>query len=60
VAPESKRGKLFAGVPKREALRLKAIIDGLNSVQEIESTLGAADEDKTYCPPPDVVVNRPS
>jgi hypothetical protein len=59
VASESKRAELFAAVPKREALRLKAIIDDLNTVQDIENTLGAADEDTTYCPPSDFVEIQP-
>jgi hypothetical protein len=59
VASDSKRDKLFAEVPKKEALRLKAIIDDLKTVQDIESTLGAADEDATYWPPSDFVVLPP-
>jgi hypothetical protein len=59
VASESKRSKLFAAVSKREALRLKAITDGLESVRDIENTLGIADEVRTYRPLSGFVETRP-
>jgi hypothetical protein len=48
VASESKRPELFATVSKKEAARLERITRQLKTVQDIETSLGAPDDDRTY------------
>ena len=53
VTSASDRDNFFAVVSVAEARRLKAVTDKLKTVQKIEKTLGAPDEDRAYEPHPD-------
>ena len=59
VASASDRAKFFAVVSAAELARLKAITGKLRTVQKIETTLGAADEDRAYNPLPDWLEIQP-
>jgi hypothetical protein len=53
VASESKRDELFDVVTEEEVLRLERIINKLATVEDIESSLGPPDSDRTYHMPSD-------
>lgn len=46
LTPESRRDKLFAVVPDSEAQRLRSLIEGIRSVQEVLEKLGIPDHDE--------------
>lgn len=53
VASQSDRDKFFAVVPAAEFGRLNTLTKKLDTVQKIEKTLGAPDEDRAYKPSTD-------
>lgn len=59
VASQSRRDESFASLSQEEASRLQALIGDVNSVQEIERSLGAPDLDKTVRPPAELGLTQP-
>ena len=59
VASESQRDKLFAPVSDDEVRRLDSLIHDIQTVQDIERSLGAPDDDKTIRPPSDFGITQP-
>jgi len=59
VASESQRDKFFATVSDDEVRRLDSLIHHIQTVQDLERSLGAPDDDKTMRLPSDFGVTQP-
>lgn len=59
IPSESQRHTLFARVPDEEVHRLDSLIHDLETIEDIERTLGAPNEDRTISPPPEFGLVQP-